>query len=406
MGIGSALANSSTIRITHNACEDMFPHVSGDYVVWQGLVNGTFQVFLYDIPARQGPTQITNEPWDNLNPQTDGKYIVWWADKPSGAEIWLYDVGTGMRNQISPPLAGNHYLPVIASGRVAWMQFIAGQENAREIFLYDVSNGVQQLTDDNLDDSAPRINDTAVIWNKTDEDGMSKLFVHDFATGATGLAPEDFVWEGSPQCDGVLTVSTRYDGQDWEIAVRNEYLKGLEQITSNALDDGQPHINGSYIVWTSGTGDRAEIFLAVYTCLLPLSPGNGVTLSGSHAPTFTWQGVGYDAFRLQFSESLGFQTGNVLSFPSGEENRLSGTSFIPTEEDWKAIRETASVNGRVYWRVEGKLSNGGMGYSETWSFTIDEGGVRVTDTSIGYTGRNTPTSDSSGSSCFIGIASH
>jgi beta propeller repeat protein len=404
MGIGSAQADSSIYRITQNAYEDMFPHVSGDYVVWQGSGNGAFQIFLYDIPARQGPTQITNEPWDNLNPRTDGKHIVWWADKPSGAEIWLYDIDTGIRNQISPPLAENHYLPVIASGRVAWMQFIAGQENTKEIFLYDVSNGVQQLTDDNLDDSAPRINDTAVIWNKTDEEGMHKLFVHDFATGVTELAPEDFVWEDGPQCDGVLTVSTRYDGHDWEIAVRNKYRKGLEQITSNALDDGHPQISSSYVVWTSGIGDGAEIFLAVYTCLLPLSPGDGVTLSGSQAPTFTWQGVGYDEFRIQFSESLVFQTGNELSLPPGEENWLSGTSFIPTGEDWKAIREMASVNGRVYWKVEGKLSDGGVSYSETWSFMIDEGGVSVTDTSVGYTGRDTPAFDSGGSSCFIGAA--
>jgi hypothetical protein len=164
-----------------------------------------------------------------------------------------------------------------------------------------------------------------------------------------------------------LTVLTRYDGNDREIFVYNKCARTYEQITDNGLEDTYPRISGNHIAWI---GDE-EICLAVYTCgkcLSARSPGDGAVLSKQEAPTFIWASVGYDKFKLAFSGD--FPATSTLTFPSGEDNYLSGTSFTPTEAEWSLIEVLQPKNGRVYWRVEGSDAEGDVGYSETRSFTI------------------------------------
>ena len=82
-----------------------------------------------------------------------------------------------------------------------------------------------------------------------------------------------------------------------------------------------------------------------------------------------------------------------MTLAVGEETLLSETSFTPTEADWGAIRTIEQENGRAYWRVEGKASDGSMSFSETRSFTIQEDGVTATATTTGSGGDSGP--------CFI-----
>jgi hypothetical protein len=231
------------------------------------------------------------------------------------------------------------------------------------------------------------------MWVQTDEEGNNSVFVHDFGTGATGPAPDNFIWEDSPQEDGTLRVSMSRDEQDWEIIIRNRDVKGFERITDNALDDRYPRISGNKIAWMAGEGKTREIFLAVYTCLVPLSPGDGAVLSGPEIATFTWVAIGYDKFKVKFSADPEFPTSGSLAFPPSEGSWLSETSLTPSEESWGTIRTMARTYGVVYWQVEGMSTEGSASYSETWSFTIYEGGVAAT-TTTGGGGDSGP--------CFIG----
>ena len=273
IGGSLAVAASTTTQVTNNTYEDTFPQISGDYLVWQGHGNlpdsvfgaADWDIFLYNIVTGV-TTQITDNDNDNdLNPRTDGRYIVWWSDKASGAEVWLYDIETGTKAQLSPSDGNNHYLPVIANGRVAWLGFIRDEVILREIWLCDVSGGTpEQLTNNSLDESSPRISDQQLMWVQTDGEGNSTIFVHYFSTGATGPAPDNFIWEDNPQMDGTLRVSMSRDEHDWEIIIRNRDVKGFEQITDNAIDDRYPRISGNNIAWIAGKGDASEIFVALY----------------------------------------------------------------------------------------------------------------------------------------------
>lgn len=375
-GIHMVRADCTVTQLTNNAYEDNLPQMKGNYVVWQGHGSlpgaehgaSDWEVFLYNMVTGT-TTQVTDNGYDDLNPQTDGKYVTWWADKPSGAEIWLYDTDTAEKMPISPDDGRNHYLPVVANGRVAWMGLVYDAGMSQEIFLYDVSTGVQQLTTNSFDDRLSQISSTELMWVQTDEQGNITLFIHDFA-GNTGPAPgETFVWNDSPQSSGMVTVLTRYDGQDWEIAVRNNYLKGFEFITDNALDDEYPRISGNCITWMAGKGKMREIFLGVYRYLVPASPRSGLVLPKGDPPTFTWKCAGYDKFRVGFSAAPDFSTTTTLSLPLGRE-WISGTSFTPSKREWWLIKWMAKRNGPVYWRVKGEDPDGNIGFSDTCNFSI------------------------------------
>jgi len=358
-------ADATMTQITHNAYEDTFPHMKDHCLVWQGYVNGNCQIFYYDIAAKAGPTQMTSDSYDHLNPQTDGRYIVWWADNASGAEIWLHDTQTQQKIEISPPDGRHHYLPVIANGRVAWMGFVPGDTIIRDIFLFDVSSGLQQLTNDNLDHGAPRINDTEVMWVQADDQDHITVLVHDLATGDTFEAPEGYIWEDSPQRDGFLRGLTRYDGHDWEIVLWNKHLKGFEAITDNALDDGHPCISSGHVAWTAG----GEIFLAEYKYLGLSSPTDHASLPKSPPPTFLWESIGYDQFKVQFSKDPGFLT-FTFTLPFDKETWLSETRLTLTKWQWRTMRKIQRKNGSVYWRVQGKDAGGNVSLSDTRSFMI------------------------------------
>lgn len=422
-------ADSTVVQITQDLVEDSLPQIKGNYVVWQRSVDGKSQIFLYDVTAEGGvPVQITNDPdHDQLNPQTDGQYVVWWSDKGIGAEVWLYDIGAGTRARISPSDGNHHYLPVIASGRVAWVRYTLGDVTTREIFLYDVLDPpAQQITENGVNDSGPRINDQYLCWIRTDGQN-STVFVRDLSTGETQEAGNPSVWgEMSLQKDGSLTVSLRHDGEDWEVIIRNRDLRSSESITDNELDDGHPRISGNKIVWAAGQGKMSEIFLAVIPKELALvSPANGAAIHKKETPTFAWRTVGYNKFKVQFSCEEDFE-GLTITFPETASVWLSDLFFTPDKSQWKLIERMALSCGSVYWRVEGKDAEGTVEFSDPWHFTVLQDKKKKSKASMTGIGQDTlavatsgdgssgdaepssdsePGSDGGSSVCFINAAS-
>ena len=270
----SAQADTTITRVTLNSYEDSMPQIKGNYVVWQGHVNGHWQVFLYNIlyNTEEGTTQITNYNYDSISPRTDGEYVVW-SGKGTGStssiysEILLYNIESG---EISPITDDNNTCidssPQIADGRVVWTSHeVTTSVEPGEINLYDIVTGQKlQLTDNDLDDVSPRINSEYVVWLQIDEDDNSTLFRYLLPGGPAQSAPEGFIWD-SPQTDGDLTVSMINDSNDWEIIVRKDGENGFEQITDNSMNDRYPSISGNNIAWMAGEGQASEIYIAQYT---------------------------------------------------------------------------------------------------------------------------------------------
>ena len=287
----SSLAQAE--QITENSYEDSFPQIKGNYLVWQGLIDGDWEIFLYNInEAEAGPMQITHNNYDDISPQTDGHQVVWVGNSRSGGEIFLYDILAEEMIQITDDESVDSSAQ-IANGLVVWTSHkVTTSVEPGEILLYDIAHKKTSLLsasvdpDGTLDDSSPRINSESVIWVQADETGNKTIFIHDLATGITTEAPEGFVWEESRQTDGDLAVFSRKVGSNWEIFIRNTSLQNYEQITDNDLEDTYPCLSGNAIAWVSGEGEASEIFLASYAAepialLSPQGAGGGGCFIGT-----------------------------------------------------------------------------------------------------------------------------
>jgi len=260
----SGLAHAT--QITENSYEDIFPSIRGNNLVWQGRVDGDWEIFAYDIAAAGTPIQITHNTYDDISPQTDGSYVVWLGYSQSGGEIFLYDLSKGGAPVQITNDGKADSPPQIANGRVVWTSHqVSDSVEPGEIVLYDIAAGQPtQLTNNTLDDSAPRINDQTVMWVEANGTGKT-VYIYDLTkpVGPTNPAPapEGFVWTDSPQTDGNLTVLARRDGSDREIFVHNTTLNTYEQLTDNDGEDSYPRISGNNVAWVSGKGQASEIFL-------------------------------------------------------------------------------------------------------------------------------------------------
>ena len=111
----------SSSRVTTNADEDAFPHISENYLVWQGKRGDDWEIFLYDM-GTENTIQITDNGYNDNSPKTDGEYVVWLAYNNSGGEIFSYDIANRTTHQIT-----NNTLienpPQLANGKVVWASF-------------------------------------------------------------------------------------------------------------------------------------------------------------------------------------------------------------------------------------------------------------------------------------------
>ncbi len=390
-------ADTTISQVTSNSYKDSHPQIKGDYLVWQGYVGGDWEIFLYDIATGE-TSQITDNSYDDLSPRTDGSYIVWQAFYDGEWDIFLWD---GTEIQAISDRSAEDLSPQIANGLIVWTSEPFGDDfvGHSEVILYEVGtqtpSALSEDVDPNntLDDSAPKINDEVVMWVQTDDQDNTTLYMYDLGNGTITENP-DYVWRDSLQRDGNLSVLTRHDGHDWEIFLYNSESRRYHQITDNSLQDSYPSISANYVSWKAGE----EIFVAECKYLSLISPGDSAILSEILPPTFTWEGIGYDRFNVEFSEDPDFLSGNALTLAVGEETLLSETFLTPTESDWGAIRTIEQESGRAYWRVEGKASDGSVSHSESWSFTISDGGHVGMATATGGGGDSGP--------CFISTAAH
>jgi hypothetical protein len=244
-----------------------------------------------------------------------------------------------------------------------------------------------------FDDNSPQIHGTEILWVQTDEEDNTRLFLYDHNTGAI-TQPSDYPWRDNPQEDGSLSVLSRFVGDDREVFVHNTRLSTYEQITDNDLQDRYPRISEGNIAWMAA----GDIFLVEYEYLALINPRDETILPSNPPPTFTWEGVGYDEFKIRFSADPGVQGSWMLALPVKESAWPAETDFTLAEEDWEAMRTAAKTYGVVCWRVEGMNAEGGVTCSDTWSFRIQQVGAAVSAV--------TTTTDSNGHSglCFISTA--
>ena len=131
-------------QVTKNSYEDSFPQIKGNYLVWQGYVDGDWKIFLYNIEMEE-IHQITDNDYGDISPQTDGEYVVWLGCIHSGGEIFLYNIASGntKRAHLSVGLGNvnpSHSFGTVSLGTKRLLDF--SQERFRSTFTFeDILNG-------------------------------------------------------------------------------------------------------------------------------------------------------------------------------------------------------------------------------------------------------------------------
>jgi hypothetical protein len=323
-GIVSAQIKQQIMH-TDNTYEDSYPQTAGGYVVWQGRIDGDWEIFLYNANDKTVPViQITSNDYDDTSPKTDGNYVIWTAGSAPYGEIFIYDITTTITTQITANNAYDTNFKVF-NGLVVWVSKPVGENGLEpgEIFLYDIANetvyNVSALVPsvNYYDDFGLRFDGQQVFWNREFLLlGSAASYLYDLTTGSTyryytpeeGDENEDFVpyledlatgeTKGMtlidmPQEDGDFLVFASYTdgiGSDREIVLRDRKNKRGGRITDNDIEDSQPTIGGNILAWRGDTGDAAEIYIYEIPPFYA-DAGHDLYLASEHVSQTTLQGV-------------------------------------------------------------------------------------------------------------------
>lgn len=169
---------------------------NGSLIVWQGLVDERWQIFLYDVET--GATQeLTSGDESSISPAIEGSNIAWqgWDAAGNNWEIYLampLDAGMDGTTQTatsSPARASGwnvreithdswaHVEPTLAGGLLAWQEYRSG---TWQIFVDDLaSGGISQVSEGSGTNSNPQF---LLAWTN-EADGTTTALAYDVTSG-------------------------------------------------------------------------------------------------------------------------------------------------------------------------------------------------------------------------------
>jgi beta propeller repeat protein len=399
IGYGHVFAAQTTItQVTSNAWEDSFPQIEGDYLVWQGRNNGDWEIVLYEVSGAVF-MQITDNGYDDVLPQTDGEYVVWQGFKDGEWDVFLWD---GTEIGVISERGAEDVAPRIRNGLVVWTSepLADGDSGHDEVILYDIGTQISLTLSASvdpgniLDDTSPRIHDQGVSWLQSDDEDNVTTWLYNVSDG-TVVANPGQVLRDTPERDGNLTVLTRaYEGGS-ELFLYSQNLRKSWRITENQVNERYPGTSGEYIVWVA----EGEVFLAKVQYIELVSPADHAVLSKRSPPMFSWEAVGYDKFKIEFSKDSGF-TATEITLPLESGQELQETSYTPTAGEWELIGSMEEEGGYACWRIKGEDGSGVIAFSETRCFTLDGGNDLASGAGVAETDMPSGGDGDSGS-CFI-----
>jgi len=304
---GDALAATRlrgvTISNPIDGVSEFRPRIAGDTVVWQRGSGPGAEVMRWD--GTQAVNMSNNGVADE-NPETDGIHIVWQQGSAPNRDMAIYDLVTGTTTILSS--LGDEVFPVISGPYLAWIKMVdadgevfvdpgpigdqvTGDLLVHTYFQMDGANVVWSQGDDlgqtpsllddpndiavwngelqgffvltgtGTDDIKPVVADDVVVW-QAGPDGSGDIWYGD--TVGTSSLLHDGTDERNPHTDGTRVVWEHFDGQDFDLFVVNlASPNAAVPLTSDALDDVMPQIEGNRIVWVrQATPGDSEIWLS------------------------------------------------------------------------------------------------------------------------------------------------
>ncbi|MBW1999261.1 MAG: hypothetical protein JRJ29_15040 [Deltaproteobacteria bacterium] len=253
---------TTTRRLTDNGIGDRHPSVNdrGD-VVWQSYDGNNWAIHLYDATS-----QTTTEISGNTHPTgfppklNNSGYVVWEGHDGNDTEVFLYDGVTTW--QLTDNDKDDSFPRINNTGHVTWF-------GEGEIFVFD-GLVTEQLTHDNLADSYPMINDRGDIVWFADDGNDKEIFFYDHRTRTITQVTDNDYDDWYPRINGRgdivwfagVNFGGAYQESDYEIFVYEASSRTTTRITNDSWQDWRPYINSDGdVVWMKGSENGFEIFL-------------------------------------------------------------------------------------------------------------------------------------------------
>ncbi|MBN2294067.1 MAG: VCBS repeat-containing protein [Pirellulales bacterium] len=268
------------VPITNNAYDDRDPQVSDSIVVWwatEGMLLDS-EIFLYDIEAAEidpgyEPINLSDNEEDDSNPQVSGNNVVWTGMRNYTHEIILAQYSTDINIPTTvEQITTNNFMtdsePQIDGEKIVWQrQFVDGNSNSYEIFMYDIEEGGSpvRLTNNAVPDIYPQISGEDIVWQAQDEGAESDWEIMHYNTIAQ-TAPVNITnnsrYDNRPQISGTQVVWRGFDVADWDVytyELRGEAI--VQNVSQNDDTDWYPQVSGPMIVWRS-SGEEDSLIIA------------------------------------------------------------------------------------------------------------------------------------------------
>ncbi|MDD1707700.1 MAG: PKD domain-containing protein [Methanoregulaceae archaeon] len=139
---------------------EVSPQICGDYVVWAGYVNNSYDIILYQLSTGI-ETDLTPDPEilndaevpypDQDAPAIDGNCIVWQDSRNTNWDIYLYDLSTGNITPITENTnESNQVLPDISGGSIVWADDRHKGYSTYDLYLFDLSSREETILSPNM----------------------------------------------------------------------------------------------------------------------------------------------------------------------------------------------------------------------------------------------------------------
>lgn len=125
------------------------PSLSGDYITWEAVVDGYYDIFLFDITSGDplnNTVDITPETpeSDQEYPSISGNYLVWQGIHDGYSDIYLYDINSGdpVNNTVNltpDTLDSDQKAPSIDGNNITWLDTGTGG-----LYLYNIQDSTRE----------------------------------------------------------------------------------------------------------------------------------------------------------------------------------------------------------------------------------------------------------------------
>lgn len=163
-------------------------------------------------------------------------------------------------------VGGGTYHCSIAEGKIVDSQAVVyseiGPSGSPEIFIKTSKGAVEQITDNNFEDSSPHYDPVSqkIAWQRLIQ-GRYQIIIYDIPSAEEKQLTFSRTNNMEPSVSIAGVVWQAWDNNDWEVM----YYDGTytDQLTNNATQDVAPVLQEEYIIWTVIGG--GEQFAQVYS---------------------------------------------------------------------------------------------------------------------------------------------